>query len=822
MPKDNTVEIIIRAKDLASSGARNAQRAFSGLRGGVQRLEASMFGLKSVVVGLGAALGAGALAKSALDTAASFERLQIQLDTLTKGEGAAWFKALNDWALKMPVNTQQAITMFARLRAMGLKPSIQDMTTLVDTTSALGGGVDVMNGIALALGQIHTKGKVSAEELRQLAERGIPAYEILQQKFHLTAQELANIGNSALDADEAVTALIEGMQQRFGGASARMQTAWSGMIEALKSYWAEFQRKVMDSGPFTVLRGHLQMLIKWLDQVKKDGRLDLWARDMALIVIDSFDAMIRAVGLFGKAINNVKTMFVGLKRGQNEAVFDTAKREADQIIAQIERLQSQKTKPIHLNGEETEYQANLRIRQNERMAEQQNRLKNRLRELTAIMQEYSDKISQNNKDIERSARLDKLMTEGLAGLRKELENVKLASEYVESVGNRPPLPELHGYTEPTTGGQPPVLPPSPPALSVVQGPAVDDAKRKARELLDAWVRVLDEILASDTLTTEARARLQGQYLAARKQQIQSEAEDYKEKGVDRVTVETWVAEKIKAIQDDIRTYNLATLQRMLSDEATTAAEKERVWQEVRDRIAAGEVGAWDAFRLGVEDAREHLNLLAQDMMDFGNTVVGSMQSSFKSLFKGLTEGDLKSFENAWDAFLNSLLDALSNVLANQMTNALTAWLNWAMQALMSVFGSGFGGSTPGLPSTDVTVPSGGYATGGIVPGSLIPLAQQPVRLAMGGVMSRPTLAWVAEAGQREAVVPLPDGRSIPVQMTGDSQQQPNVTVNLVGQGADDAEVNTRMDPSGMVVDIVLDNIARRGSLYHTFSAIRGR
>ncbi|QLA11520.1 tape measure protein [Desulfolutivibrio sulfodismutans] len=48
------------------------------------------------------------------------------------------------------------------------------MTTLVDTTGALGGSVDIFNRITLALGQAATKGRLMGEEVRQFAEAGIP------------------------------------------------------------------------------------------------------------------------------------------------------------------------------------------------------------------------------------------------------------------------------------------------------------------------------------------------------------------------------------------------------------------------------------------------------------------------------------------------------------------------------------------------------------------------------------------------------------------------------------------------------------------------
>lgn len=205
-----------------------------------------------------AAYKALGLAKHTLEIAAGFEVLLISLDTITKGKGQEWFDRLNQWALKMPINTEKAIKAFQMMKAMGLDPLISDMTTLVDTASALGGQADTMEGIARALGQIVTKGKVSAEELMQLAERGVPAYKILREELGLTAAEVGNIGDLSIDGLVAVEALLRGMNKRFAGQAEKIRETYSGITVEIKSNWREWIRLVMDSGPFETVKSHLR------------------------------------------------------------------------------------------------------------------------------------------------------------------------------------------------------------------------------------------------------------------------------------------------------------------------------------------------------------------------------------------------------------------------------------------------------------------------------------------------------------------------------------------------------------------------------------
>ena len=280
---------------------RQATKTFTAVNKRVDSLIGSFFSLKTALAGAGLSL----IAKGFLDTAASVEKLKVSLDTITKGKGQATFDALNQWAIDMPINTQKAIETFINLKAMGLDPTLETMTTLVDTTSALGGSEETLASIARALGQITTKGKLSAEELMQLAEQGIPAYEILAQKFNLTGKQLANIGNAGIDAKKAVTALVEGMAERFGGQAARMMTSWSGLMESFKAQVSEFQRQVMESGPFQVMKEGLKSFLDYFNTAQ--GKLDLakWAHNLSIGILKAFDTMLAGIQTFDTAVKPI-------------------------------------------------------------------------------------------------------------------------------------------------------------------------------------------------------------------------------------------------------------------------------------------------------------------------------------------------------------------------------------------------------------------------------------------------------------------------------------------------------------------------------------
>jgi hypothetical protein len=88
------------------------------------------------------------------------------------------------------------------------------------------------------------------------------------------------------------------------------------------------------------------------------------------------------------------------------------------------------------------------------------------------------------------------------------------------------------------------------------------------------------------------------------------------------------------------------------------------------------------------------------------------------------------------------------------------------------------------------------------------------KYANGGVANSPQLAMFGEGSMNEAYVPLPDGRSIPVTMSGSQQSAPNVNVNVInqtGQQASAQQSNVRWDGRQAILDVVMSASSQPGS-----------
>lgn len=114
---------------------------------------------------------------------------------------------------------------------------------LGDAVAAMGGGQDTFERIARALGQMKAKGKVSAEELLQLAEAGVPAYQFLAEEIGTSipqAMEMAQRG--AIPVARAIDAIISGMRKRFAGAMAAQMQTNKGFLRGIRESTATIAR----------------------------------------------------------------------------------------------------------------------------------------------------------------------------------------------------------------------------------------------------------------------------------------------------------------------------------------------------------------------------------------------------------------------------------------------------------------------------------------------------------------------------------------------------------------------------------------------------
>lgn len=235
---------------------------FSASLAKVERLASSALGsLGSAADAAGTALTAGVTAplaaagavvgKWALQTASAAEQADIAFTTMLGPEKAKQMLSdLADFAAKTPFEMEGLTSATQKLLAYGFAAEnvIPLLTSVGDATAGLGAGQEGIDAVTRALGQMQAKGKVYAEEMMQLTEVGIPAWEYLADALGTDvagAQELVTAG--AVDATTAISALQDGMDRDFGGLMAKQAETLQGRLSNLVDAAANAARKLKDT-----------------------------------------------------------------------------------------------------------------------------------------------------------------------------------------------------------------------------------------------------------------------------------------------------------------------------------------------------------------------------------------------------------------------------------------------------------------------------------------------------------------------------------------------------------------------------------------------
>lgn len=209
-----------------------------------------------------AAVGAiAATASYGVKAAAELQRSRVAFEGLlgTAPAADAFIKKLQDFAKQTPFDFEQVAKGSQRLIALGKTgdEAIGILTTVADAAAAVGADQTSINRVVTALAQIQAKGKLSAEEMNQIAE-SITSFdrdqvvENLAKSFGVTTAKIREMQQKGLiPAKEGLDAVLLSLQQIPGaaGAAARQSATligeWSNFKDTVNVSFANALEKAL-------------------------------------------------------------------------------------------------------------------------------------------------------------------------------------------------------------------------------------------------------------------------------------------------------------------------------------------------------------------------------------------------------------------------------------------------------------------------------------------------------------------------------------------------------------------------------------------------
>lgn len=298
------------SKEMATLGSRS-KAAFSMV--GTSAVAASR-GIDTLGNRMMFVAGTSALVfeRTFVKTAAEFERYQVMLDKLQGSSegGAQAMSWIEQFTQDTPYAVNEVTQSFVKLKAFGLDPMDGTMQAIADQAAMMGGTAESVDGIATALGQAWTKGKLQGEEALQLLERGVPVWDYLNKAskelghnngLGYTTAQLQEMASQGKLTRKAIKDLIEQMGIASEGSAKKQMETWNGMISNIGDHWKIFRKDVMESGAFEELKKELSEFLSMLDEMKANGKYDEFVKTVGKDLVDGF----RAAADAAREIKNV-------------------------------------------------------------------------------------------------------------------------------------------------------------------------------------------------------------------------------------------------------------------------------------------------------------------------------------------------------------------------------------------------------------------------------------------------------------------------------------------------------------------------------------
>lgn len=206
-----TFSAAVKIKDMATAPLR--------------KIKESLFSIKTLVTAITAGMAAKQFVVNPINLADQYSGAKIGSTTLLgEAGGQDMMNKIDQFAKETPFKTSGVISNVQKMMAYGWDASriISDMETIGDAAAATGKGDQGLESIVYALSEIRSKGKLSTQELNQLASAGIKAKAYLAEGLgYGTSDEgmmklAKDLEGGAIGANQAIELILQGMKEFDG------------------------------------------------------------------------------------------------------------------------------------------------------------------------------------------------------------------------------------------------------------------------------------------------------------------------------------------------------------------------------------------------------------------------------------------------------------------------------------------------------------------------------------------------------------------------------------------------------------------------------
>lgn len=323
---DNQIKVQITAEDLYSAVMRGLQDGMKNVSASVKAsndaIKASSEQTSSTLGEMFKGLGRGAFYFNQITAAVqavSQVLMQVAAPAMEMEKLTAQFKAasgsaelaakdmkfIRDESSRLGLSFSETAGAFSKFAASTRNTSVEGdkakliFTAVAEASTALRLSTDETSGILLAFSQMLGKGKVSAEELNQVAERLPGALDVISKSMGMTTAEFRKAAEEGrVLSAEVLGKLPEALHALYGDAASEAANSTAAQLNRLKNAVFELMA-AMGTGPMAIIAGFASVLASIAEVAK--SALDwignnLWDKGLSAIAA-GFSAMAVSLGL---------------------------------------------------------------------------------------------------------------------------------------------------------------------------------------------------------------------------------------------------------------------------------------------------------------------------------------------------------------------------------------------------------------------------------------------------------------------------------------------------------------------------------------------
>ncbi len=235
------VNIDIVAKD-------KSQQALNRVRGGLDKVKASVFNVRNALAGL----GAGLVIRNLVNTGKEIESLQVRLKFLfgTAEEGAKAFDNMAKFVAKVPFSLEQ-IQQGAGVLSVVSKDA-EELADIMEIT----GNVAAVTGLDF---------KTASEQIQRSLSAGIASADLFRERG--VRDLLGFKAGATVTAEETAEAFkrVFGKGGQFGDATGELAKTFEGTLSMIGDKFFTFKKTILEAGFFPELKKQFGDLDKFLE-----------------------------------------------------------------------------------------------------------------------------------------------------------------------------------------------------------------------------------------------------------------------------------------------------------------------------------------------------------------------------------------------------------------------------------------------------------------------------------------------------------------------------------------------------------------------------